>query len=477
MSVDLATLALKVEALEVDAAIRKLDNLTAAGGRTEKAAGGMSTAFRAMGAALATVQLANMVKESALMAARYETMGAAMVTVGNNAGYTGSQMAEYEKRLRSTGIAMIESRETLTKMAASHIDLAKATDLARIAQDAAVVGNINSSEAFDRMINGIRSAEVEVLRGIGLNVNFEQSYAKLAAQLGKNAKDLTETEKGQARVNSVLAAGTGIAGTYEAAMGTAGKMLNSMQRYADDLKVSLGAAFGPAVTLLVDQMTGALKDANAEVRDGQSTIDAWGVKFRSAIISIEAELIRLSMLIDKVGGTMTAVLTGAGELIDVAMNIKGAVSDMYTGVDTGWVESELTKVGKQWNKVYEDRYKAGDKSLQALADLELKLTNEVKGGTSAQEEARIAAGKNGRTLVQNEEARAAALKKAEGEAKKARSAAEAAAKASAKEYQAILDSLEPARVEQERYNDALAVLFQGQKFPVDIVDANFRVAH
>ncbi|MDD2321899.1 MAG: hypothetical protein PHO83_17785, partial [Geobacteraceae bacterium] len=152
MPVDLATLALKVEALEVDAASKKLDNLTAAGGRTEKAAGGMSTAFRALGAALATVQLANMVKESALMAASYETMGAAMITVGNNAGYTGSQMAEYEKRLRSTGIAMIESRETLTKMAASHIDLAKATDLARIAQDAAVVGNINSSEAFDRMI-------------------------------------------------------------------------------------------------------------------------------------------------------------------------------------------------------------------------------------------------------------------------------------------------------------------------------------
>lgn len=458
MSVDLATLALKVEALEVDAASRKLDNLTAAGGRTEKAAGGMSAAFRALGAALSAVQLANMIKESALMAARYETMGAAMVTVGNNAGYTGAQMAEYEKRLRATGIAMIESRETLTKMAASNIDLAKATDLARIAQDAAVVGNINSSEAFDRMINGIRSAEVEVLRGIGLNVNFEQSYAKLADQLGKNAKDLTEAEKLQARVNVTMAAGAGIAGTYEAAMGTAGKMLNSMQRYADDLKVSLGAAFGPAVTLLVDQMTGALKDANSEVRDGQSTIDAWGVKFRSAIISIEAELIRLSMLIDKVGGTMTAVLTGAGELIDVAMNIKGAVSDMYTGVDTGWVESELTKLGRTWNKVYEDRYKAGDKALQDLANLELKLTNEVKGGTSAQEQARIAAGKNGRTLVQNEETRAAALKKSEEEAKKARSASEAEAKASAREYQATLDRLEPLRVAQEEYNKGLAAL-------------------
>lgn len=460
MAVDLATLALKVESLEVDAAAKKLDNLTAAGGRTEKSAGGMKTAFAALSATLATLAFVDQIKESALLAARYETMGAAMVTVGNNAGYTGSQMAEYEQKLRATGIAMIESRETLTKMAASHIDLANATDLARIAQDAAVVGNINSSEAFDRMVNGIRSAEVEILRGIGLNVNFEASYAKLAAQLGKNVKDLTEAEKLQARINVTMAAGAGIAGTYEAAMGTAGKMINSMKRYSDDLKVSLGAAFGPAVTLMVDQMTGALKDANAEVKDGQSTIDAWGLKFRTAVISIEAELIRLSMLIDKVGGTMTAVLTGAGELIDVASNIKGAVSDMYSGVDSGWSESELTKLGKQWNKVYEDRYNAGDKSLQALADLELKLTNEVKTGSSAQEQARITAGAGARTLAEEEEKRAAALKRAEEEAKKSRTASEAAAKASAREYQSILDRLEPLRVAQEEYNKGLAALNQ-----------------
>jgi len=95
--------------------------------------------------------------EMTLMAARAETLGVAMRVVGNNAGYTNKEMDAAEQQVRKMGIATLEARESLARMAGAQMDVTKASALARIAQDAAVLGGINSSEAFARMIQGIRS--------------------------------------------------------------------------------------------------------------------------------------------------------------------------------------------------------------------------------------------------------------------------------------------------------------------------------
>src|SRR5690606_30621557 len=144
-----------------------------------------TAAIGGVAAGLASLKLVGLAKDAALTSARFDTLGVVMVQVGQNAGYTASQMHGFERALRQTGISMIGSREALAKLAAEHIDLANATHLARVAQDAAVIGGINSTEAFGRMVTGIANANTVILRGIGLNVDFEASYRKLAAELGK----------------------------------------------------------------------------------------------------------------------------------------------------------------------------------------------------------------------------------------------------------------------------------------------------
>lgn len=361
---------------------------------------GMSTLTKgavALASAFAGMKIVQYAKDAALSAARYETLGVVMQVVGNNAGYTGAQMEVYARGLQKAGIAMIESRATLTRMAQAQIDLSKSSELARIAQDAAVIGNINSSEAFERMIHGIQSGQIEILRTIGINVNFENSYAKLGAQIGKNAKDLTELEKMTARTNVVMEAGVGIAGTYEAAMGTAGKMMLSLTRLSDDLKTNLGEAFGPSVTLLVEQITEALKGAGTAVGNNKSAVQEWGANFRSAIISIEAEIIRLAMLLDKIGGTMTSggmLLTGVGAKLGIESSKKRFEAFAAANIN------------------YEERYAAGEVALQALADKEIAFFNNPPKVGAGNEAGRIAAGEAARTQKAAEDIRLAGLKEA-----------------------------------------------------------------
>ena len=313
------------------------------------------------------------IKEFTLLAARYETLGVVMRTVGNNAGYSADEMSKFQEGLEDTGISMIQSRQNLVRMVQAQLDLNQANKLARIAQDAAVIGNINSSEAFEKMIHGIQAAEVEVLRTIGINITFESGYKKLAETLGKNTDQLTDAEKAQSRMNSVLEAGTQIAGSYEASMSTAGKQLLSLERYVENLKVMLGAAFTPALTEIIENITGNIKDVNESLAENEDSAQDWGNNFRLIIISIEAKIIRLAMLIDKVHGTMSATY--------------GILSTMGNIASGGLLFKDAMKYGAEKNVKFEDRYNEFLKALEELAkkhaEIEQSMTKEGKAAAKA----------------------------------------------------------------------------------------------
>ncbi|MEN6476124.1 MAG: hypothetical protein ABFD81_19070, partial [Syntrophaceae bacterium] len=211
------------------------------------------------------IKLADMLKESALLSARVETLGVVLTTVGRNAGYTSGQVKNFVELVKSKGITTEAASQAVIRLAQADIDLAEAENLARVAQDAAVIGNMNSSQAFEQMIYGLQTANVRVLRTIGLNVNFEESYKRLANQLGKNTEQLTAHEKALARTQVVKEAGVRIEGTYEAAMGTAGKQLTSLSRYAEEAKEKFGGLFRGALLTAITGVTDLLKDANKEL--------------------------------------------------------------------------------------------------------------------------------------------------------------------------------------------------------------------
>jgi hypothetical protein len=192
---------------------------------------------------------------TAMAAARTETLGVAMEAAGktNNIAVTGLHMQE--AAIKKLGITTEDARQALIRMMVVEIDTANATKLARLAQDAAVISNINSSDAFQQMIYGIQSGQVRVLRTIGINVQFAESYQKLAVVLGKNVLELTEQEKAQARVNEVLRVAPQYAGIYEQSMTSVGKQMTSLKRYFKEAQDAIGKEFLPQLGVAVRTLT------------------------------------------------------------------------------------------------------------------------------------------------------------------------------------------------------------------------------
>lgn len=348
---------------------------------------------------MATKKIINFAGGVVMLGARYETLGVVMETVGHNAGYTFEQMKEFQRGLEKTGIAMIQARESLARMNQAQLDLSKSSKLARVAQDAAVIGAMNSSQAFNKMVYGIQSANVRVLRTIGINVSFKDSYKKIADQLGVTTESFSEAEKANIRLNAVLEAGEAITGAYESAMETAGKQIYSLQRYWDNLKVAIGSAFTPALAETVGIITDGLKGANGAL-DIEKITD-WGTSIRITMISIEAEIMRFSMLLDKLGGTLTSA--------EMLLYAPGSALGFESS------KKRFENAAKQ-NMEYERRYKETAKELEKLAkrqiDLEYSLTDAGKASAKALREAKekeVLASKAAAKAAQEEADKKAAL--------------------------------------------------------------------
>ncbi|MCH7611670.1 MAG: hypothetical protein IIB10_13410, partial [Chloroflexi bacterium] len=224
---------------------KNLSGVSKSAKSADKATGGLNLRMLALGFASfqAVRKIAALVKESALLAARFETMGVVVDNLGARVGKSSIEMRRLEQSLEDTGISMLGARESIARLISADIDLANATDLARVAQDGAVIAGVNSTAAFEKLVGFISTGNIRVARQIGLFIDLRKTYEDFAAENNRTVASLSELEKTQIRANAVIKAGAQIAGTYEAAMKTAGKQLGSLERDVENFKVTFGQFF------------------------------------------------------------------------------------------------------------------------------------------------------------------------------------------------------------------------------------------
>lgn len=302
MSVDITTLGLEIRSDGVVVASKRMREL-------EKDAGSVEKSFSKVGSAssmlmsklmrlagvIAGIFTIHKAKEYLVditrVAGAYEMMGIAMHAAGKNAGYSVGEMDKFEASLKKSGIAALEARQSMTKLAVAGIDLAQSEKLARAAQDLAVVGRLNSSESFERLTTAIQRGQVIMLHTLGINATFEQGYEKMKKTLGDNVKELTEQQKVQARVNVVLEAAAKYQGIYEQSMTSAEKQYLSLTRHVQTYQIAFGKAFQPAYLEYVRAQTDLYKDLTKAVSDPQ--LQASLTEISKQFMSIYSEVVKI----------------------------------------------------------------------------------------------------------------------------------------------------------------------------------------
>jgi hypothetical protein len=270
--------------------------------------------------------LINFAKASVDLRARVDTLGVSLNNIAANSGYAREEISKFEEAVKKKGITTRQARESLIQMAQAELDLTKAADLARVAQDAAVNAGITSADAFDRIVRSIVTLQPEIVRNLNLNVSLQSEYEKFAVQLGKTSEQLTLSERKQAAMNAVLQAGTLIAGTYEASMGSVGKQSKSTERYLEELQMKIGGLFQPAYFEKVMRYNDLLKELNKFLDDHEKDIDVYARKIGNlfgAAMDMIAPFVELVK-------SLYGVIESIGEpIIEMRKNIILIVASMF----------------------------------------------------------------------------------------------------------------------------------------------------
>lgn len=308
-------------------------------------------------AALGADKLFSFIKESTILAGRVESLGTVMENVGSMAGHTRGGIALLEQQITSLGITLQEARHGLALLAQGQIDLANGAKLARLAQDAAVIAGINSSEAYERIVQSIQRTNTFMLRSLGILINLNNVYRDYAMQHGRVVTTLSTHEKQQAMLNAVMEKGAAIAGTYEASLADAHKRYTSQVRFRQEAARAFGEQFQPIFADIIDGTTHLL-ESFIHASEGTKIFAASLASFSTVVITTTALLggARLALaLFTAATGPFGAAVVG----ISAALGLLGAAYIAYEAARRAAFETE----------------QKGDLAAEAEANRTVKLIN------------------------------------------------------------------------------------------------------
>lgn len=212
------------------------------------------------GLAIAGGAMAALSVKSFLAVAAVDELVVVNEVLARNANLSEAAVKAEAAEVKSMGIEAAAAQRIVAEFIKAELDLAKASDIARVAQDAAVISQSNSSDAAADITLGITKLNPLILRNQGIIVDSQVAYDNYAAANGLVAAELTKTQQQQAFMNAVMEQGEKIAGAYAAAMNEPGKVLRSFPRFFNDIFIAIGGglkdAFGDSIFALADFVKG-----------------------------------------------------------------------------------------------------------------------------------------------------------------------------------------------------------------------------
>jgi len=201
-------------------------------------------------------------------AARVNELDIAMQAVGRSTGLGYLKLRDATLAVRDNGIEMHAAQEMVLLYAKANLDVAKAQQVSRVAQDLAVISQSNSTETATRLTYAIMNQDTQMLRSVGITKSASEAFSEYAVANHMSVKSMTEMDKKAAITNMIIAEGAKVAGVYEKAMKEPAKVLRSFPRLFDDIQEAVGQgltkAFGPLIVTAYE----ATKAFSHLVREG-----------------------------------------------------------------------------------------------------------------------------------------------------------------------------------------------------------------
>lgn len=187
--------------------------------------------------------LADLTKETVMYAARTEELGVALSAVAKANNMSTLELDQQEFAIKRLNITTQDTRQTLARFVAAEMDVSKASRLATVAQDLAVIAGRSTSEELNALIIAIQTLQSRNLRSAGVFITVDEVLDKLSRTTGRARDSFTTLEKQQAVLNAIMEYGSRVTGTYDAAMTTAAKQMRSMERLAAEAQNAFGGLF------------------------------------------------------------------------------------------------------------------------------------------------------------------------------------------------------------------------------------------
>ena len=280
----------------VEVIINAKDNATGAIKGLQSQLGGLGKSLNNVGAdfqnfgkiALAGVAgLVAFATKAAFSAARVEELTFALHAIAKANDISKQAVDETVTSLRDFNIAHDKALQVTSKFVQAQLDLTDAVKLANTAKDLAVIAGMDSSEATDILTDAILTQFPIQLRQFGIVKSLDQIYEDYAETTGKTAHNLTQLEKRQAFLNTILTEGKKVAGTYDAAMESVSKRFRSLTgRIIPDFLAEVGKAFTPALIAVIDAITESIKEMSTWITENKDRIAGWGAKLGEIAVMV-----------------------------------------------------------------------------------------------------------------------------------------------------------------------------------------------
>jgi hypothetical protein len=267
----------------------------------ERGLGSIGDFLSIMAKGIFTLGMGAFINNLAQTAARTQVLGTSLEVVGKQANLSRAYLEAQVDTLKTLGITTQAARQSLLNLMQANLSVARATDLARAAQDLAVVSGMDSSQTYERLIINIQQMDTLGLRYMGLIVRREEAEAKYALTLGRTRKELSLRERQEAFLMDTLDKASAMQGAYEAAMRDAGKQLTSMPRYIQEAKNSIGEVFLPAMLKIVLTMN-KFFDSISKLEPKTRALIASGALAAAMFVTLTAAVAALTFSLGLLGG-------------------------------------------------------------------------------------------------------------------------------------------------------------------------------